>query len=69
MAGGLRYAIRVKGHLDRRWADWFGQVTIVNHENGDATLHVVIPDTAALHGLLARIRDMNLHLLSLSLED
>lgn len=69
MAEGKRYAIRVKGHLDDRWAAWFGQLTVVNHENGEATLHVVIRDQTALHGLLDRIRDMNLHLLSVNAED
>jgi len=69
MVEGTRYAIRVKDHLDDRWATWFDQVTIVNHENGEATLHVVIRDQTALHGLLDRIRDLNLHLLSVNAED
>lgn len=69
MAEGVLYAIRVKGHLDDRWAAWFDQVTVVNHENGEATLHVVIRDQTALHGLLDRIRDLNLHLISVHVED
>jgi hypothetical protein len=69
MAEGVRYAIQVKGHLDDRWEAWFDQVTIVNHENGEATLHVVVRDQTALHGLLDRIRDVNLHLLSVNAED
>ena len=69
MTEGKRYAIRVKGHLDDRWEAWFDQVTVVNHENGEATLHLVIRDQTALHGLLARIRDVNLHLLSVNTED
>lgn len=69
MAEGLRYAVRVKGHLDDRWTAWFDRVTVVNHENGEATLHVVVPDQTALHGLLDRIRDLNLHLLSVNAED
>lgn len=64
-----RYAVRVKGHLDDRWANWFDQVTVVNHADGEATLHVLIRDQAALHGLLDRIRDLNLHLLSVNAED
>lgn len=69
MTEGRRYAIRVKGHLDDRWAAWFDQVTIVNHEDGEATLHVVLRDQTALHGLLHRIRDLNLPLLSAEAED
>lgn len=69
MAEGRCYAIRVKGHLDGRWAAWFDQVTISNHENGESTLHVVIRDQTALHGLLDRIRDLNLHLISVRAEE
>jgi hypothetical protein len=69
MTEGMRYAIRVRGHMDDRWAVWFDQVTIVNHEGGEATLHLVIRDQTALHGLLDRIRDLNLHLLSVTPEE
>lgn len=69
MAEGMRYAIQVKGHLDVRWAAWFDQVTVVNHENGEATLYAVFRDQTALHGLLGRIRDLNLYLLSVNAED
>jgi hypothetical protein len=69
MAEGMRYAIRVKGHLDERWAAWFDQAQVVNHSNGAATLHVVVPDQTALHGLLDRIRDLNLPLLSVNAEE
>ncbi|MGE5591045.1 MAG: hypothetical protein ACM3ZA_10570 [Bacillota bacterium] len=69
MAEGVLYAIRVKGHLDDRWATWFDQVTVTNHENGEAMLHVVIRDQTALHGLLDRIRDLNLYLISVRVEE
>ncbi len=69
MPEGTRYAVRVRGHLDSRWAAWFGQVTIVNHEDGEATLHLVLRDQTALHGLLDRIRDLNLPLLSVNQEE
>lgn len=69
MREGTRYAVRVKGHLGDRWAAWFDQATVVNHADGEATLHVVVRDQAALHGLLDRIRDVNLHLLSVNAED
>lgn len=69
MAEEKRYAIRVKGHLDARWAAWFDQATVANHDNGEATLHVVIRDQTALHGLLARMRDLNLPLISVNAED
>lgn len=69
MQEGTHYTIRVKGHLDDRWAAWFDQARVVNHADGEATLHVVIRDQTALHGLLDRIRDLNLHLLSVNAED
>lgn len=69
MPEGTRYAVRVRGHLDDRWAAWLDQVTIVNHEDGEATLHLVLRDQTALHGLLDRIRDLNLPLLSVNPEE
>ncbi len=56
------YEIRVKGHLDSRWSEWFDGLEISNLENGDAVLSGDIVDQAALHGLLTRVRDLVLPL-------
>jgi hypothetical protein len=60
------YEIKVKGHLDARWSDWFAGMKLT-HLEGDETLFAgLLPDQAALHGLLERIRDFNLTLISVS---
>jgi len=61
-----RYEIRIKGHLDGRWADWFGGLTITLEENGDTLLIGPVTDQAALHGLLRKVRDLGLPLLSVN---
>ena len=58
------YNIRVRGHLDQSWSDWFEGLAISNEANGDAVLAGSIVDQAALHGLLARVRDLGLPLLA-----
>ncbi len=58
------YQIRVKGHLDRRWTDWFEGLTITLEDNGDTLLTGPVADQAALHGLLRRVRDLGMPLLS-----
>ncbi len=63
---GERYEIRVEGYLDDRWRAWFGGLAIRNDPNGEATLSGPVADQAALHGLLARIRDLNLPIVSLT---
>ncbi len=60
------YRIRVKGHLDERWSGWFDGLDITNLENGEALLYGDIVDQAALHGVLARVRDLNLVLVAVS---
>ena len=57
------YEIRLKGHLDDRWADWFGGLTITLEDNGDTLLTGPVVDQAALHGLLKKVRDLGLPLL------
>ena len=57
------YRIKLKGILDPKWSDWFGQMAI-SIEGGETILTGPVADQAALHGLLIRIRDLNLTLLS-----
>jgi len=58
------YEIRIKGHLDDRWADWFGEVTITRVDNGETLLTGPVVDQAALYGLLKKVRDLGLPLVS-----
>jgi hypothetical protein len=60
------YEIRIKGHLEDRWADWFEGMTITLEEDGDTLLSGPVADQAALHGLLKRVRDLGLPLLSVN---
>ena len=62
------YRIRLKGYLDHKWTDWFEKMAI-SHEGGETILTGSLADQAALHGLLIRIRDMNLTLLSVEQND
>lgn len=57
------YQIRVKGHLDDEWSAWFGNLTVDNQADGEALLTGVLPDQAALFGVLIRVRDLGLPLL------
>jgi hypothetical protein len=61
-----RYEIRVKGHLDTRWAAWFDGLTIAHGSDGTTIIHGPVPDQAALHGLLQKIRDLGLPLISVN---
>ena len=58
------YEIRLKGHLADRWAGWFGGLTITLEENGDTLLTGPVVDQAALHGLLKKVRDLGMPLIS-----
>jgi len=60
------YEIRLKGHLDQRWADWFEGLTIRLEENGETRLIGSVVDQAALHGLLKKVRDLGMELLSVN---
>ena len=53
-----RYEIRLKGHLDDRWAAWFGGLTLTREDNGETLLTGQVVDQAALHGLLRKVRDL-----------
>jgi hypothetical protein len=58
------YQIRIKGLLDRQWTDWFGGMTISPMEDGDTLLTGPVEDQAALHGLLRKVRDLGMPLVS-----
>ena len=61
-----RYEIRIKGHLDKSWADWFDGMTIMYQANGETCLTGSMRDQAALHGVLNRLRDMGVALISVN---
>ena len=58
------YEIRIKGHLGHQWTDWFGGLTITLEDNGDTLLTGPVVDQAALHGLLKKVRDLGMPLVS-----
>jgi hypothetical protein len=62
------YQIRIKGHLGPRWADWFGGLSITLEDNGDTVLTGSVVDQAALHGLLKKVRDLGMPLVSVNRE-
>ncbi len=60
------YQIRVKGHLGSLWREWFEGLTIKQEENGDTLLTGPVVDQAALYGLLKRVRDLGMQLISVN---
>lgn len=61
--------IKVKGHLDGRWSEWFEGLTLTHLEGKATLLSGLLSDQAALHGVLERIRDLNLTLISVICQD
>ena len=60
------YEIKLQGHLDTRWSEWFYGMTITHDRDGTTTLYGPLPDQVVLHSVLDRIRDMNLQLISVN---
>jgi len=58
------YQIRINGHLGPKWTDWFGGMTITLEDGGDTLLTGSVADQAALHGLLRKVRDLGMPLIS-----
>ena len=61
---GGSYEIRLKGHLNARWADWFDGLSLTEEGDGTTLLSGSVVDQAALHGLLAKVRDLGLPLIA-----
>ena len=61
-----QYEIRVKGHLGSRWTAWFDGLSIANEDDGTTVIRGAVVDQAALHGLLQKLRDVGIPLLSLT---
>ena len=61
---GGSYEIRLRGRLDARWAAWFDGLGLTHEGAGTTVIHGPVPDQAALHGLLSKVRDLGLPLLS-----
>jgi hypothetical protein len=64
--GGVRYEIRLKGHLETRWAAWFDGLTLRHETDGTTVLSGPVVDQAALHGLLQKVRDLGMPLVSVT---
>ena len=60
------YEIRIQGHLQDKWAEWFYRLTLTREDDGSTTLYGPLPDQTALHSILQKISNMNLRLISVS---
>ena len=63
------YEIKIKGHLDQQWSEWFAGLKLTHLEGNETLLSGLLHDQAALHGLLERVRDLNLTLISVTCQD
>ena len=62
----VQYEIRVEGRIGARWAAWFDELSVTNDADGTTTLRGSVPDQAALHGLLQKVRDLGIPLISVT---
>ena len=62
----MKYKIKIKGHLDIKWTDWFDGMQIIHENDGTTTLMGTVIDQAALQGILKKIRNLNLELISVN---
>jgi len=63
------YRLRVDGHLDHHWSPWFGDLTLTHEGDGTTSLTGVVADQAELHGLLTKVRDLGVTLISVEVID
>ena len=63
------YQLRVDGHLDHHWSPWFDHLTLTQHDDGTTSLTGAVADQAELHGLLTKIRDLGVTLISVAVID
>ena len=68
-SGCARYELRIVGHLDEHWSTWFGDMDLTREDDGTTTLRGSVTDQAALHGLLAKVRDIAATLVSVTSTD
>ena len=66
MSEAGRYEIRLKGHLDSRWASWFDGLALTKERDGTTVIRGLVTDQSALHGLLQKVRDLGVPLLSVT---
>ena len=67
--GPSGYRLRVAGHLDQHWSSWFGDLTLTHEDDGTTCLTGAVTDQAQLHGLLTKIRDLGVTLISVTVVD
>ncbi len=60
----VHYELRVEGHLDEHWSTWFDGMALIREDDATTTLRGLVADQAALHGLLAKVRDLGITLIS-----
>lgn len=63
------YELRVENHLDEHWSTWFDGMALIREDDGTTTLRGLVADQAALHGLLAKVRDLGTTLISVEVTD
>ena len=66
MGRPITYEIKVQGHLDKYWSEWFDGLTVTYDEHDDTILSGPVADQSALHGLLKKVRDLTLPLISVN---